>query len=637
MRLAALAMIAGSAISVRAMQPASAPPDPAAFVSVLNDAQSTESQRRFSASELIRLSDSVAVRDMIVPLLREPLHDNSTSDLLVDAMETSPRLTLRLFQPVIARLSGATNSEIPRLLNVLARFRTRESVRYISSYLRHPDEQVLRAAVESLSSISGRDDLPQSANAWISWSARVDRMSELQWREELIGALASKTDRLEAERQSSVGRLSASLRQLYLATDPVQRSSLLAEWLGDPLAEVRDLGIELARRELGSSTKLDPSVGAAALRLLDSDAPSVRARAAVLVRQLAPEGAPTAISAAILSENDPEAAGALLLAAARWPDKAIIPAALAWFSRETSARDAAVEACNALTRAALMTEEQRRITLDLARMLIAKSPTSALISLLWSIGDSTDSDLIAPFLASENPALRFAAAECLMWSEDHAQSVIEAAATHPDLFEPAAKAAFVHAHDSAGFAAIAHLQAPSRDIRDAALIRLGSAIPADQLAAVLRELEDGPAARALRLNLVSGERLLAEANEPASLAAITNGMLRLAEEDLSAGKPDAALARLEPMPTTAPSDVLDATRRLQLLSYIVLGRLELAEQDATADLPLWIRGLQMITGKEHEEETIRRIESRFGDRIDEASAATLASAKDRIAKARAPQ
>lgn len=637
MRLASLLVFAGSTSCAYAMQPASVTSDPSAFLSVLGDADSPEAQRRFSASELIRLSDSVAVRDMIAPVLREPLVENSTSDLLFDAMESAPRLTLRLYQPVVARFSSATNSEVPRLLNVLSRFKTRECVRYISLYLRHPDEQIVRAAIESLSAISGRDDLPQSANAWISWSARVERLTELQWQEELIGALASKNQRLEAERQSSVGRLSASLRQLYLATDPVQRSSLLAEWLGDPLAEVRDLGIELARRELGSSTKLDPSVGAAALRLLDSDAPSVRARAAVLVRQLAPEGAPTAISAAILSENDPEAAGALLLAAARWPDKAIIPAALAWFSRETSARDAAVEACNALTRAALMTEEQRRISLDLARMLIAKSPTSALISLLWSIGDSTDSDLIAPFLASENPALRFAAAECLMWSEDHAQSVIEAAATHPDLFEPAAKAAFVHAHDSAGFAAIAHLQAPSRDIRDAALIRLGSAIPADQLAAVLRELEDGPAARALRLNLVSGERLLAEANEPASLAAITNGMLRLAEEDLSAGKPDAALARLEPMPTTAPSDVLDATRRLQLLSYIVLGRLELAEQDATADLPLWIRGLQMITGKEHEEETIRRIESRFGDRIDEASAATLASAKDRIAKARAPQ
>jgi hypothetical protein len=224
-----------------------------------------------------------------------------------------------------------------------------------------------------------------------------------------------------------------------------------------------------------------------------------------------------------------------------------------------------------------------------------------------------------------------------LWSEDLAQSVIAAAALHPDLFEPAAKAALVHSPDAAHFIIIARLTSPSRDTRDASLVRLGSALPAEQLETVLGELEDGPAARMLRLNLVSGERLLAEATQPAALAAITKGMLRLAEEDLSAGKPDAALGRLEPMPESAPQEVLDTARRIRLLSYIALGRLELAEQDVAADLPLWIRGLELIVGKEHEEETIRRIESRFGDQIDDASAATLAAAKDRIAKARAPQ
>src|SRR5690606_18688273 len=115
---------------------------------------------------------------------------------------------------------------------------------------------------------------------------------------------------------------------------------------------------EIVARELSAGARtFDPVVGEAAVRLLDHADPVTRARAALLLNQLAPAGAAPAVAAALGREHTPEVAAALLSAASRWPNAELIEPALRWLEAGPPARAPAMEVLLALRRAGMLDDQ----------------------------------------------------------------------------------------------------------------------------------------------------------------------------------------------------------------------------------------------------------------------------------------
>lgn len=639
--LASLAFVASAGIPALAQPLSSQPPLPIAppstvapeiALDILNDGAASDPQRQSAADSLVAQSDSLTVRDQLALVLAEPVSGAGGCRYVLAAIDRLPRVSDRLFPALSARIAISPDWELPPFLNALARFRTRDSARLLIIYTRHADTDVSAAAMRALASLSGRDDIPPTPTSWIRWFDSVEPMTEGQWQRELVNSLATRTTRLATDRTDAVGRLIASLRQLYIASAAADRPRLLASWMGDTLAEIRDLGLELTRRELSVTGRLDPAVGEAAIQLLSNTDPTVRSRAAVLVRQLAPEGAAEAVTSALEREADPIAAADLLIASARWPSKRAVGPSMDWLGRDGTARDAAAEACCALARAAVLSPQQRAVILDLARTLAATRASAPLVCLLYTLGDDEDLVALVPLLDDPSQPLRSAAAEALLWDPELAPHVVRAASRHDDLFDAASRAILVHNPTSDGFLTIAALPAPSADIRKTSLARLSHGLRATDLLAAANAVNDAAITRALLDVATSRERVMAESSSDDSRRAIVSAGRTLAEADLRTGHPDAALVRLESLPTPEAPEDAEAISRVRFVALLALGRLDVAELEAANDASIWLEGLALAAGKEHENELVTLIESRFAASLTQAQSAELTKVKARLTR-----
>ena len=197
------------------------------------------------------------------------------------------------------------------------------------------------ASVLSLVVDTGRLDLPRDHALLEAWWRSQDEAGELQWQRTLSSHLARRVAREQADAAILTGRLIDSVRRLHLLTPADKRPALLVELMKDAQPAVRDLGFELAARELANNGSIDASVGAAAVELLASPDAFARGQAALLVRQIAPPNAAEAVSAALTRETEASVASDLLLAATRWPTPASISAVLSWLARGEGVRQAA--------------------------------------------------------------------------------------------------------------------------------------------------------------------------------------------------------------------------------------------------------------------------------------------------------
>ncbi|MFZ4573779.1 MAG: hypothetical protein ACOYN0_05235 [Phycisphaerales bacterium] len=607
--------------------------NPELALDVLTDGAAADSARQGAANVLVLQCDSIAVRDRLAEVLAGPVSGAGGCRYVLTAIARLPRVPDRLYPTLSARVAATPEWELPSFLSALSRFRTRDSARLLLIYAKSADTDVATAAMRALAELSGRDDIPATPTSWARWFESVEQLSERAWQDELVSALAMRSARLSAERADATGRLIASLRQLYIASEPAARPELLAGWMGDAIPEIRDLGLELTRRELSVTGRLDPTVGMAALKLIENPDPTVRSRAAVLVRQLAPDGAPSAIAQALDRETDPVAAADLLLASARWPSSITAQASIAWLQREGPARDAAAEACCSLARAAVLTADQRASILSRAREIAAGRPSAPMVCLLYALGTEVDIQGLVPLLDDPSAPVRSAAADALIWDPELAGRVVAAAARFDDLFDAASRAVLVHNPTAAGFLNISKLSAPSDAVRKTSLLRLGRGMRATDLLAASAAVGDRDISRSLLEIATSPERVMAESFLDESRHAILAAGESLARSDIDSGHPDAALVRLETLPTPSAEQDADAIGRIRLLALLALGRLDVAAEDQRAPVEVWLEGLSLAKGKEHEAELATLIESRFAGKLDEAQ---LAKVKASLAKP-APQ
>ena len=516
----------------------------------------------------------------------------------------------RLFSILAQRLGAAAPEEQARIIEALGSFRTREAVRLLGRYLGDAKPAVSAAAVSALSRLSARDDLGNDRGVWAAWVHEVDGISDSLWRLRLIGALAAKNDHLLAERHDAVSQLTDALRKLHLATKAEERPALLASLLDNEIPAVRNLGFELVARELSATGHLDGPVGVAALKLLQNPEAAVRGSAAVLVRQLAPPGAETAIADALVTENDPAAASDLLLAAARWPSPAVVAPVLRWIDAGPPAADSATEAAWWLLRAGELGPGDEERVLGAVRHTAVEGLSPAGVSLLASLGDDEDRERLAPLLTASSAALRQVTGESLVWYPRYRKAILDAAAKDPDLFDVACRAVVVDEPTADGLRSLLALPKPSAEVAQAAILRVARRMPADDLRAVSLEVTDPVLKRALLADLTSPERVMSQKSDPKMMGAIADGAADLADMDLNQGQADAALATLDAV--GLPEGVGDAARLacLRCTAQLALGRLEDA-QHVEGTCESWIRGLEMAKATPGAGKILAALDARF--------------------------
>ena len=579
-----------------------------AAVVVIRDDFSTPQQRADAARELIALSEDAVV----LGLLRQMLAEQGTSagQAVIDGFAGMAEAPVRLFPMVTQHLAAAGSpEEAARIIPALGAFRLRDTVRILGRYV--ADESPASApAMRCLARVSARDDIAMEPAAWLGYVAEVQQLSDAQWRSRLFSALAARERRLEEGRQAAVGQLVETLRRLHLATRPEDRPDLLGSLLLNDTAEIRRLGFELVRRELSAGVQLDGPVGGASLRLLGHPNPGVRADAAVLVRQLAPEGAAEAVGAALVQETDAAAAEDLLLAAARWPTVGLTDAVLRWVEAPTPAREAAFEAAWWMDRAGQLTPEGRSRLLGAVRALTAEEMTPASVSLMAAIGGDEDRERLAPLMKSDLPAIRQAAGEALVWYEEFGEAILDAATYDRDLFDLASRAVLVNGPTAERVRRLLMLPLPAPDVAQRAILRTANGLEAGELLSVAEDVGDLVLRRAMLGLLVSADRVMSEGKDPAKLAAIAEGAALLADLELGQGQAEAALATLDAAPFADELVAGDRVAALRCAALLGTGQVEVAE-GLKAPVEGWLRGLELAKDGPRAGRILQEIEARF--------------------------
>ncbi len=609
-------------------QPAIAGDDAAQLLHRLVDPQVPAAAREAAANRLVTTDDRRTLA-IVEDAFRSELPDRPAQrSALLAAAARVAEPTPALFPVIAAYLDAAPADQAPATIEALGSFRTGPSVELLlaRAALDRPSPERI-AAFRALARLTGRDDLGESLARWSAWYDRNRGQDEAHWQATIAAGLAARADRLNADRTDAVARLGDAVRRLYLALGqapaPAEQPRLLAALLTDSREELRSLGFDILSRELSSARPIDPVVEATIVSLLADPSPAVRSRAAMLIRQVSPVGTVDAIARALAVEENPEAAQALLLAAARWPSEPVREPALRWLVNGPQARSGAVQTLLALARSGLIHDPAHREAV--AAFLRAADPqslTPAECRLLAAAGSEGDLERVATLIEGPPSPLRTVAAEALAEHPRYFGTLM--AAADPDLFEAATRAVLASRPDAEGFGWLQSLPAPSPEARTAALLRVASALPTDELLAAAADAE-----------LPIREAMLARLAQfsipgDATSASLTAGLLMLAEARLLLGNPDAALFALDWVPPGATESVqrpIDHTRTVALLW---LGRIDEAEGLDTPPAA-WMLALEHCVHEPHAAPLADAIGSRFKDRLSPAESVRLGDLKRRIA------
>jgi hypothetical protein len=430
-------------------------------------------------------------------------------------------------------------------------------------------------------------------------------------------------------------RLIEAYRRLHLALPVRDREEFVAGLLRDSLPLARAMGFELVQRELSEGAAPGEKIAQAALAILRDEDPSVRARAAGLIRQLAPPDAPTALQAALAREVDPRAAGAMLVAAQRFRVPAMVEPALRWSMRDGPAQEPGVELLADLVRAGdVWTQDDEERVLVVARSVSESSISPGVVLLRSQLGDATDRERTESWLRHPRLDVRQAAARALIFESASLAPLVDASRASPELFDAAVTALLVHAPTAESFRVALSLAPPPEPTRTEGLLRLARSLPALELSSVWRDAPDASLRRQLLAELATPERRMSEGVVPEASVAISMGAWELSGLLLDDAQPDRAIAALDLAPDLARvvGERALADRRCECL--VAFGRLDLAMQvDASPDA--WLRGAEVAvrTARPHAGDLLSMIEERFGSALSGELASRLAALRAKLAPA----
>jgi hypothetical protein len=624
----AIAIVLAATAAPAQDRPRPQPPDAATLVASLENTAANPAIRRAAAGLLLDIArTNLTALDALEKAIASPLTADGAAGLIVSAITFADDPPQPLLLALEARAEGATSpEECVAVLRAVAVFRSRHAARIL---VRHasPDRSpvVVEASTAALATLTGRTDLPRDHALLEAWIASQDDLNEAEWQRSIVRQLARRVAKEETDAALMAGRLIDANRRLHLITPADKRPALLVDLIRDSLPAVRDLGFELAARELANNGSIDASVGEAAVSLLASPDAFARGQAALLVRQIAPPNASEAVSDALLRETDPNVASDLLLAATRWPTPASISAVLAWLTRGGQTRQAAIEACLQITRSVTIANSDRDTMLEAVRRIPLEDYTPAAATLMAEQGDEEDRGRLAPLLQRGSTSLRLAIAEALSWHPEHEQAIIDAAETTPELVPVAAKAVMVHGARAQDVIRVMRARAVTPEASRAAIAMLASTTPATELLEAVKACTEPPMRSILLASLTNPARALSERADPAALDAIVEGVLMAAEEDLSLGDAAAALAVLDASAFIETSPLAARASCLRVTSLLATGKID---QVRSLDAPLaaWLRGFDLASGTSIAAAVAGELLARFDTQLSDGDRSRLRAA-----------
>gem|GEM_PF-1309389 len=608
----------------------SAPPGPAqsgsaqALWEAISDAKADPAARLEAVRRLLALPDAAALADRFAQVIGSASPDQSARAIVLQGIASMPVAPAWLLGPLNEAAGTATDdAALLQVVPALGSIKSPKAANVLVPLLGEDRSPAVRSAARAaLVRLTGGDQGDQEA--WKDWLAIMDRLSEPQWQAVLIDRLSRRVDEVRSAERESATLLVDALRRLHLALPEGERSELLASLLERDRGDLRDLGFELARRELSSARPLDERVAQAALSLLNSPEASVRAQAASLVNWIAPSKGGEAVGRALSRETDAAAAAALLQAGSRWPGKIPLDAVLTWLERSPRARAAAAEAALAMWRAGrLDAEADRQRTIAVLRAWDSISATGPALHLLAVLGNDADRARVAQMLDSSQVERRVSAAEALADRPEYLDRILAAAADDASLFRSAARALAAHRRTAAGYMSLLELPSPSEEERARAVkAMLAVLLPHARLALVHEHQADPTYAHDVLGPLLSMDQTQRASLPPEERSAWYAGVLLLAWVEIDRGDAASALAALDAIGDSR--GLLDANRvrDARAVALIMQGQLD-AAQALNAPAETWLDALSRSREAPHAAAVAERIRALFPDSLDEAQSRRL--------------
>lgn len=577
--------------------------DPLQSDAATPDNATTPVQRALDAFK----ADPASAEAEVTRLLRDP----ETAEGVLTGLSGLDRLPAGLWRPV----STCTTDEYPlptriAAIRLLPRFGSREAATRLVVLLNDPNQALHAPARQSLRELTGLGD-SWDDGAWTAWGAESETWSDRAWNTALLAHQAARARSL-AERQRGLSEELVSLyRRLHVELDAPGRTVLLAELIRDERSGVRDLGFDLAGRDLSARTQLGPEVASAAAARLTHPDPVTRARAATLVSRLVPPDAMLTLTRALQAETNPQAAEPMLLGVARWPSEGAVAPTVRWLERDDAPFGAVTTALWALAQNELLTDPgvRERILNNLRARDPARGGEPAL-KLLVRLGNEQDLAGVAAMLTSPEDPARNAAAGALAETRPGAALLIEAAAADPRLFSPAARAIGAHHLSPEGLRRLASLPVIDPATRDAAIAELAARLSPDDLAQAVRDADLGPALR---------ETVLSRLADPDRdrTPGVVDALLLLAETRVDLRRPAEALVVLGSIDPGVLGET-DAARwhRARLIATVISGDLDAADELETQTLDDWLTAWRQIPGSSEQRALVaERIIARFAPQL----------------------
>jgi hypothetical protein len=430
--------------------------------------------------------------------------------------------------------------------------------------------EVIAAAVLALSRSTGLG-LGTEPGRWRDWwigSRDGDASAEFAAVVRSLTARLDEAERSAADERRRSDRLSERLvgtMREWLATLPVrERFDRCASLLKDEWPPLRTLGLREAERLLRNGERPTDAVVAAARGLLDDPDPSLRSRGARLLRDLRIDDLDARLAERLAAERDATVVASWLAILEERPNPAAFAPALARIGDASLEEPAAALLCRLVERRMTPPEWEAAVRGPL-RPVVARRARQHTAKLLALAGDESDLASVQLLLDATDPAVRTGAAEGLL-VRGVRRPLLERA-DDPAIY-PSVIAALAEGEATpVTLAALVAKPPPeaSRAAWNAAIASLLRRLAIDDLLEADRLLEPLSAVDA-RTRIVGLERIALNARSALTPVEATDGLRRLVEVQLAAGRIGDAIAFLEGLKAVRGEPLHEALFRAEALA-----------------------------------------------------------------------
>jgi hypothetical protein len=444
-------------------------------------------------------------------------------------------------------------------------------------------EQVQQASFKALGNLTALDHYDADRQAWEDWWKQNKGLWAKDWTDHILENFERRESRRRARDHQLEDKLLESQRALYQANSPEGRPDVLVYMLADALTPIRQLGMDLTRQRLLDDLPFEEPLREALRGRLTDAVPSIRADAALRLRDLSDTPAAEAIAGRLGEEREQVSSvlGAYLQVMARLPQaEAVDPAAE--FLNDAALRADAAAALAAAFDAGLMNKSQVNRAAKLARKYVVNGqpPAPQVITLMGKVGNRDDWRDIAIWVDHPDTLMKQAAARA--WADSDRELNHLADRISDPVVEPILIAAATRRGDGAYTFAILTSNRPQRD-RSAeswrqALVAMAARVPADAVLNTARQLSELGESSRLRLDLLSSAIDRGDTNS-ITQAERLELMLSRGEVLLRADDPSAALSDFQAVAVSEsdlPASQKDRLGRGLISAYLLVGQIDQA-------------------------------------------------------------